>query len=184
MKSSSDVDGVGGRVTDRDNGLNSEVETEEVEEVEERSEEGVGEFVGNIYGCQPERFRGRHRSWWTMGKLGCGETNVVLSKDVVVESEAKARPTLPIVSSSHLEYLLDSFGISSRYALSCASWVHISNGFSCLMACLSCRPNTASKSCPSSDRALLYFDKYGAGRVGHGLRHFRGVGIGFGVVTV
>ena len=34
--------------------------------------------------------------WWTMGKLGCGEEDVVLSKDVVVESEAKVRPTLPI----------------------------------------------------------------------------------------
>ena len=33
-----------------------------------------------------------------MGKLGCGEKDVVLSKDVVVASEAKARPALPTAS--------------------------------------------------------------------------------------
>ena len=76
-------------------------------EAPERNEEGVGQFVGIIYECEPERFMGRLRtgsSWWTMGKLDCGE-DVVLSKDVVVESEAKARPTLPTASSSHLKCL-------------------------------------------------------------------------------
>ena len=40
-----------------------------------------------------------------------------------------------------------------------------------LTACLTGRPNTvccSSESCPSGDRALPYFDNYGAGRVGHG----------------
>ena len=69
----------------------------------------VGQFKGNIYECQPERFMGQlptGSSWWTMGKLGCGEEDVVLSKDVVVESEAKVRPTLPIsiVISSQAPY--------------------------------------------------------------------------------
>ena len=41
---------------------------------------------------QPERVRGLHQtgsSRWTMGRLGCGEKEAVLNKDVVVESEAK-----------------------------------------------------------------------------------------------
>ena len=78
-------------------------------EAQERSEEVIGQIVGKIYECQPGRFMGRLRTgscWWTMGKLGCGEEDVVLSKDVVVESEAKVRPTLPIsiVISSQAPY--------------------------------------------------------------------------------
>ena len=41
---------------------------------------------------------------WTIGRLGCRE-EVGLSKDVAVESEAKVRPTLLIVSPPHLKYL-------------------------------------------------------------------------------
>ena len=62
MNSSSDVDGVGGRVPNRENGLKSEDETGEVGEAQEGSEEGVGQLVGNIDECQPERVRGRLRN--------------------------------------------------------------------------------------------------------------------------
>ena len=58
-----------------------------------------------------------------------------------------------------------------RYASFSASWARLSSVYLSLTACLSCRPNTAcssSKSYPSSDLALPYFDNYGAGRVGHG----------------
>ena len=41
---------------------------------------------------------------WTMGRLGCRE-EVGLSEDVVVESEAKVRPTLLIASPPHLKCL-------------------------------------------------------------------------------
>ena len=40
--SSSDVDGVGGNVPNREHGLESEVEMDEVGEGQERNEEGVG----------------------------------------------------------------------------------------------------------------------------------------------
>ena len=70
---------------------------------------GLGDLHNrNISESQPGRVRGRlrtGRSRWTMSKLGCGEKDVVLGKDVVVESEAKVRPTLRIASSSHLKCL-------------------------------------------------------------------------------
>ena len=108
VNSSSDVDGIDGRVPNRENGLKSEDETGEVGEAQEGSEEEVGQFVGNIDEFQPERVRGRLRtgtSKWMMGKLTCREMDVILSKNVVVESEAKVRPTLRIASSSHLKCL-------------------------------------------------------------------------------
>lgn len=41
-----------------------------------------------------------------MGRLGCGEKGIDLSKDVVVvESEAKVLPTLLMASTSHLKCL-------------------------------------------------------------------------------
>ena len=52
FNSPSKVDGIGGRVPNRENGLKSENETDEVGEAQEGSEEGVGQFVGNIYECQ------------------------------------------------------------------------------------------------------------------------------------
>ena len=82
MDSSSDGDGIGGRVPNRENGLKSEDETGEVGEAQAGSEEGVGQFVGNIDECQPERVRGRlltGSSKWIMAKLTCGEKDVVLS---------------------------------------------------------------------------------------------------------
>ena len=104
MNSSSEVDGIGGRSPSRENGLKAKDKTGEVGEAQEGSEEGVGKFVENIDECQFERVRGRLRtgsSKWMTGKLTCGEKDVVLSKNVVVESEAKVRPTFRIVSSSH-----------------------------------------------------------------------------------
>ena len=108
MNSSSDVDGIGGRVPNHENGLKSEDETGEVGEAQEGSEEGVGQCVGNIDEGQPERVRGRLRTGtikWMMGKLTCREMDVILSKNVVVESEAKVRPSLRIALSSHLKCL-------------------------------------------------------------------------------
>ena len=72
---SSDVDGIGGEVPNRENGLKSEDETDGVGEAQKGSKEEVGQLVGNIDECQPKRFMGRLRTgscWWTMGKLGKG----------------------------------------------------------------------------------------------------------------
>ena len=95
-------------VPNRENGLKSEDATDEVGEAQERSEEGVRPFVGDIDEFQPGRVWGRlwtGSSKWMMGKLTCREMDVILSKNVVVESEAKVRPTLRIASSSLLKCL-------------------------------------------------------------------------------
>ena len=53
---------------------------------------------------------------WTMGRLGCRE-EVGLSEDVVVESEAKVRPTLLIASPPHLKCLYACKSTSNRIQL-------------------------------------------------------------------
>jgi hypothetical protein len=73
-----------------------------------------------------------------------------------------------------MERTLDSFGISPpSKSATYRPPPHVYVSPVSLTACLSCRLNTvccSSESCPSSGRALPYFDNYGARRVGHGFQ--------------
>lgn len=53
---------------------------------------GSWDSVQNIYECQHGPVRGWHRtrsSRRMMGRLGCGEKEVALSRDITVDSEVK-----------------------------------------------------------------------------------------------
>lgn len=66
MNSLFDVDGIGGEVPNRKNGLNFEDETDEMGKAQERSKEEVGPSVGNIYECESgDGSVGERSATWT-----------------------------------------------------------------------------------------------------------------------